>query len=150
MLARRMVSVLSKWLPETITTTRSCHVFGFIPQVQKRIQTTDPSLVDLKEDTGFCLYPGDSRGSGLDFSVFHGGEEQEHAGQSARSASTSCYAFKPLDAPNGSVTIRLEYRRGVDSKVCASLPICTVCVLCGFILSILWRSTPFGIYMFGV
>eukprot|EP00903_Cladosiphon_okamuranus_P019934 g18320.t1 len=84
--------------------------------IQKRIQTTDPSLVDLQEDTGFCLYPGDSRGSGLDFSSFHGGEE--HAVQCARSTSTSRYAFKPLDAPNGSVTVRLEYRRGVDSKAC--------------------------------
>lgn len=73
-------------------------------------------MVDLQEDTGFCLYPGDSHGSGLDFSVFHGGEE--HASQSVRSASTSSYSFKPLDAPNGSVTVRLEYRRGVDSKVC--------------------------------
>lgn len=93
-----------------------------MPQIQKRIQTTDPSLVDLQGDTGFCLYPGDSRGSGLDFSAFLDGEE--HAGQSARSTSTSSYAFKPLDAPNGSVTVRLEYRRGVDSKVGR------YCVLC--------------------
>lgn len=104
-----------------------------IPQVQKRIQTTDPSLVDFREDTGFCLYPGDSRGSGLDFSAFHGGEE--HAGQSGRSASTSRYAFKPLDAPNGSVTVRVEYRRGVDSKVCTNIPTCVCMCVCVYISS---------------
>lgn len=113
----------------------------FIWQVQKRIQTTDPSLADLQEDTGFCLYPGDSRGSGLDFSAFHGGEE--HAGQShsARSASTSRYAFKPLDAPNGSVTVRLEYRRGVDSKVCMLL--CVSVIGGGLPVPMKGSSNPF-------
>lgn len=138
--------VSAKRHPETITTTRSSRVFGFIPQVQKRIQTTDPSLVDLQEDTGFCLYPGDSRGSGLDFSAFHGGEE--HTDQSARSASTSCYAFKPLDAPNGSVSVRLEYRRRVDSKVCTNRPMCVLDCVCVFSSHMFWRrSSSSVLYM---
>lgn len=86
------------------------------PQVHKRIQSRDPSLVHSQDDTGFCLYPGGSSGSGLSFSAFAGGGE-EQVGQSGRSVSTSCYAFKPLEAPNGSVKVVCHHRRGVDSEV---------------------------------
>ncbi|CBJ29505.1 conserved unknown protein [Ectocarpus siliculosus] len=83
--------------------------------VHKRIQSRDVSLADSRDDTGFSLYPlrdGGSCGSGLDFSA-SGGED--HAGRSGRK-STSCYTFKPLKAPHGSVKVICHYRRGVDSK----------------------------------
>ncbi|CAM9140332.1 unnamed protein product [Ectocarpus sp. 13 AM-2016] len=83
--------------------------------VHKRIQSRDVSLVHSRDDTGFSLYPlrdGGSCGSGLDFSACGG---QDHAGHSGRK-STSCYAFKPLKAPHGSVKVVCHYRRGVDSK----------------------------------
>lgn len=85
-------------------------------QVHKRIQSRDPSLVRSQDDTGFCLYPGGSSGSGLNFGSFaSGGEEQ--VGQSDQGISTSFYAFKPLDAPNGSVKVICHHRRGIDSEV---------------------------------
>ncbi|CAM9129809.1 unnamed protein product [Ectocarpus fasciculatus] len=84
--------------------------------VHKRIQNRDVSLADSRDDTGFSLYPlrdGGSCGSGLDFSA---GGGEDHAGHSSGRNSTSCYAFKPLTAPHGSVKVICHYRRGVDSK----------------------------------
>lgn len=57
-------------------------------------------------------------GSGLDFSIHDADKHKhEHGSQRDPLVSASCYTFKPLDAPNGVITIKVTFRRGVDPKV---------------------------------
>lgn len=87
-------------------------------QVHKRIQkaydSRDRSLVDARDDMGFCLYPildTGTGGSGLDFNAVASAREDHGR------ASTGCYSFKPLEAPHGIIRLEVTYRLGVDSKV---------------------------------
>lgn len=95
----------------------------FIRQVHKRIQrafdSRERSPGAERDDMGFCLYPILDRGgggSGLSFSTDTSNSDDGGC-HIDRKMSTGCYSFKPLEAPHGSIRIKVSYRRGLDPKV---------------------------------
>lgn len=98
-------------------------------QVHRRIQKAyddrdkDQTQGNARDDMGFCLYPVLDRGnggSGLEFcsdSDNGSGSGAVYIGEAE--AETTCYSFKPLEAPHGEIRMKVTYlRRGVGSKVC--------------------------------
>lgn len=98
-------------------------VVTFLEQVHKRIQKTyndtDAKRMKTPDDMGFCLYPvleSGHGGSGLNFSALVTNTRDDEL-QRPQKNSTGCYAFKPLEALQGAIKIKVNFQRGVDPKV---------------------------------
>lgn len=92
-------------------------------QIHKRLQKVcqrTSGCEETQDDIGFCLYASrESNGSGLDFKPVADTDmqpEMQAAMHSKRSA-TGVYAFKPLEAPCGTIKIKVAYRQGPEPKV---------------------------------
>lgn len=76
--------------------------------------------MDAADDLGFCLYPvldDSSGGSGLSFSSPPADPDEHNLEREEQKTSTSSYAFKPLEAPRGAISIKVTFRRVLGLKV---------------------------------